>query len=375
MKRILVYYPSNKRSVAIESELIEFRKLGHEVLFLTTCEKGDIHDKLNEEGFKTFTKVLKNSNPISYYLNNILFLIRFCRSNKIDLVFSNLQHVNFIAVLAQFFMKSKVIAFRHHFKFNKGHFGIPLQVNKTEILFDKVINRLAKKIVVPSSGVYNGMLQHEKVKKEKLSIIPYLYDFSQYGVPDKVTVEKIKEQYPAKLRLIMIARLIPFKRHILIFPVIKKLIEKGHDIKLLVFDEGPESKLLNDYIQQNKLENHIFMLGFRRNLLDYMKACDLIIHPSITEASNNVIKEIGLQEKVVAVCKNVGDFDDYIEHGKNGYFMDITQPEKDAEIIIETIYKNPELAKTLGKNLKSTIHSTFGDSELVINMYTELIND
>tara|TARA_B110000046_G_scaffold186024_1_gene231528 strand:- start:34242 stop:35369 length:1128 start_codon:yes stop_codon:yes gene_type:complete len=375
MKRILLYYPSNKRSIAIESQILELRNLGHQILFLTTCEKGDIHQKLEEEGFKTCTNIAKSSNSLLYYLNNILFLIRFCRVHNIDLVFSNLQNVNFIAVLSQFFIKSKVIAFRHHFKFNKRNFGIPLQVNKTEVLFDKVINRLAKKIVVPSSGVHNGMLQYEKVSKEKLSIIPYLYDFSKYKIPSAEKVEKIKEQFPAKLRVIMIARLIPFKRHILIFPVIKKLVDKGLDIKLLVFDEGPESQNLYDYILKNKLENHIFMLGFKRNLLDYMKASDLIIHPSITEASNNVIKEIGLQEKAVAVCKGVGDFDDYIQHGKNGYFMDIIEPEKDAESIIETVYNSPELINLLGKNLKSTIHSTFGNSQSVINNYTDLIND
>jgi glycosyltransferase involved in cell wall biosynthesis len=52
-----------------------------------------------------------------------------------------------------------------------------------------------------------------------------------------------------------------------------------------------------------------------------LSAADLIVHPSITEASSSLIKEAGLVNKPVIVCSGVGDFDQYIEHDKNGYLI------------------------------------------------------
>ncbi len=373
MKRILFYYPSNKRSIQIETTLIELKKMGYEMILLTTCEAGDLHQQLKENNIPFFTNKIDSKNSFTYYYQQITFLIKFCKSQNINIVFSNLQHTNFIAVIAQFFMSAKVISFRHHFKFNKGNFGIPLKVNKNEVFFDKIINRLAKKIIVPSKGVYNGILENETIGTNKMEVIPYLYDFSQYGKPNLENVEQIKEKYPAHLRLIMVARVIPFKRHILIFPIIKKLIDKGLDIKMMILDEGVEKEKLQQYIDVHQLNNHIFLLGFKRDFLDYMKASDLIIHPSLTEASNNVIKEIGLMEKAVAVCRGVGDFDEYIEEGRNGYFMDIAHPEKDAEKVIEHIYSHKELIPTLGQQLKRDILSKFGNNSDTLKKYQSLI--
>ncbi len=373
MEKIVFFYPSNKRSVQIESTLMELKKIGHEILFLTTCKKGVLHDELERNGIKTYVTGVTSSLSVFYYLQNILFLANFTKKHKVDIIYGNLQHANFIAVFAQFFTPAKVIAFRHHFKFNKGDFGIPLKVNKNEIRFDKVINRLAKCIVVPSSGVYNGMMQFEKIDKSKLHIIPYIYDFSKYKQPNIEIVDQIKVKYQAKLRIIMVARLIPFKRHILIFPTFKKLIEEGYDIQVLILDEGPEKENLRAYIKENKLNQRMHMIGFTKDFLAFMHAADILIHPSITEASNSVVKEIGLQNKAVAVCQGVGDFDEYIINNENGYLMDISKPQIDVERIIRNAYNNPDELKSMGEKLHTTIINKFGKIDHIVLQYSNLM--
>ena len=173
----------------------------------------------------------------------------------------------------------------------------------------------------------------------------------------------------------MVARLIPFKRHILVLPVFKKLIEEGYDIQVMILDEGPEKQVLENYIQKNNLDNKIHLIGFTRDFLDYMKAADLLIHPSITEASNNVVKEIALMEKVVAVCKGVGDFDEYIQSGINGYQLDIASPEVDVDKVIREIYSEPDKQLTLGTELRKTVLAKFKDNTLPLQRYAEMINE
>lgn len=374
MKKILFYYPSNKRTVSLETAILELRNLGYEVLLLTIDKESDLHEQLRKEGIKCYSANIYCSNSIRFYQKNICYLISFCKQNRIDSLFSHLQTSNLISVIAQFFIQADVFAFRHHFKFNKDHFGIPIKVNKNEMIGDKIINRLAKRIIVPSKGVYDGILNHEKINKEKLQIIPYLYDFSKYGSPNLENVKKIQKRFPARLRIIMVSRLIPFKRHMMIFSVIRQLVNRDYDIKLIVLDDGPEKKNLQKYIDDYHLENHIFLIGFRRDFLDYMKACDLIIHPSLTEASNSVIKEIGLMEKAVAVCKDVGDFDEYIIDKENGFLMDLINPMDDAKTIIDFLYLHKSVIPTMGRKLRIAVIEKFSTNSNTISKYSQLLS-
>jgi glycosyltransferase involved in cell wall biosynthesis len=370
--KVLFYYPSNKQSNSLETLIEELSLSGIEIILLTTCAKGAFHATLEEQGIKTYVNLI-NYKGVLYYLKQIYFLIRFCKHNKIDVVCSHLQHVNIISVFAQFFSKSRFIIFRHHFKFNVFSNDKRLKGNRTEAIFDKIINVLAKEIVVPSSGVYNGMINYEGVNKKKLSILPYIYNFEQYPKPNPETVTQIRNKYECNLLLLMCSRLILFKRHYLVFPVIKKLVDKGLDIKLLVLDEGPEKENLQQYILDHNLQNHIFLLGFTTDFINYMGACDLMIHPSLTEASNSAVKEMALLKKAVAVCSQVGDFDDYIKEGANGFLMS----PKDTEVFIEDVilkaYYNKALLNELGNNLYKMVMKEFNRSPKILNQYIAFI--
>jgi glycosyltransferase involved in cell wall biosynthesis len=373
MSKLLFYYPSNKASVQVETTLLELSKMGHEVVLLTTCKKGVLHKNLSNTPIATYTNVVMSTGAI-YYLKQLIFLIQFVRKHEIEVVFGNLQHTNFIAVLAQYFFKARVIAFRHHFKFSKGNFGIPLKINKNEVLFDRIINLLAKEIIVPSQGVYDGMKKFERVNMDKVKIIPYLYDFSLYKKPNMDNVAAIKRMYPCKLRIIMVARLIPFKRHMLVLPIFHELIEEGMEIQVLILDEGPEKPKIEQYIFDNKLSDSIHLIGYTTDFIDFMKASDLLIHPSITEASNNVVKEIGLLAKAVAVCRGVGDFDSYLRDGENGYLLPIEQPQETIKNIIRNLYYQPTKIDELGNHLKQTIIKEFSDTSKVKSLYNNLLS-
>ena len=72
--RVLFYYPSNKRSVQIETQLEELSKQKIEFILLTTCEQGDLHKALNELEIKTFAYPIKKTFALIYYLKQIIFL-------------------------------------------------------------------------------------------------------------------------------------------------------------------------------------------------------------------------------------------------------------------------------------------------------------
>lgn len=216
---------------------------------------------------------------------------------------------------------------------------------------------------MPSRGVYEGMIALENVKKDKLEIIPYVYDFSNYQLVSEKKVKQIKERYQGKLLIVMVARLTPFKRHIVALRVFDKLIKKGNDIQVVILDEGEEKEGLVNFVKEQNLHKNIHLIGYQENVLEYLAAGDLLVHPSLTEASNSVVKEAGFVGTPVVICKGIGDFDDYIIDGVNSFAIRRGCIEEDLLQVLEQVYSNPELLNRYAELLKKEVKFKFGNNE------------
>jgi len=351
---------------------VEMNKTGNKLIVLTQTPRGDFHSQLDKLGVENYSKLFKNRFTIINYIRHFFYLISFCRKHRIRVLWSHLNACNFVAVFAQHFIKGRVVIFRHHFHTSIKTMGFS-SVNINERRLDRVINKKAREIVVPSLEVYNGMIKYEKVASKKISIVPYIYDFSQYAKPNVEQVHAIREKYFCRLLIITASRMLKMKRHELVLPVYKNLIEKGYDIKVLLLDEGQEKSRLEDYVKENNLTERIFFLGFKRNIIDYLMAADLLVHPSYTEASSSLVKEVGLEAKPVIVCSGVGDFDQYIINKENGFLV---QPHDEAmwfEKDIIYIYDNPDAGKEMGKRLRQKVIDMFTPNEKTMQLYLSKI--
>ncbi len=373
MKVALLYYVPNTHSVAIETLCSTINQTGNKLIVLTQAPRGVLHDYLDKLGVENHSKVYSSKISVINYIKHLFYLIKFCRIHRVDTIWSHLSTCNLVSVYAQLFLRRKrVVIFRHHFHKSIKTEGFK-SANRNERIMTGIINRLAKEIVVPSLEVQNGMIEYEKVNANKISILPYIYDFSRYGIPDSQEVNKIRTQYSAKLLILTASRMIKMKRHSLLMPVYKRLVNDGLDIKVLLLDDGIERTALEQFVKDNNLQERIFFLGNRKNIIDYLAAADLIVHPSATEASSSLIKEAGLVNKPVIVCSGVGDFDEYIEHGKNGFLINENNEAEEFEKYIRFVYENKEAANKIGKMLHEKVINEFSVNEKTVAAYLSKI--
>ena len=363
---ILFNFPSNKRAVSIESLAEAFINKGHSVFFYSQESKGPLHEFIEKFGVINFFNVLEKKSAIIFYLKHALALSRYIRKNKIDLVFSHTQVANVPAVFAQYFCKTRMIICRHH-----SDTAI-INKNFNERMLDRVINLLGREYIAPCKKVFDQMVT-EGVKPEKIRLIYYGYNFDYYALPKREQIDAVKKNYPCDLLIVKAARYIVEKRHIILFRLIKKLVAEGYNIKCLALSDGPERKILEQYIKENNLQQHIFLLGFRNDILTYLAAADLIVHLSSSEASNNLIKEAGLLNKTVVVCNDVGDFDDYLVNGQNAFIVNKEFPDNDLEEMVRKVYKENGDLENLGINLHDKIFEVFS-IEKVMPYYDEYLN-
>lgn len=362
MAKILIYYPSNRSSNVIETIAEGLLKKGNSVALLTQSQKGELHFNFETMGLKAESIVYKKNWSLLYYFKHIFYLVIYCKKNQIVAIQSHLQQANIVAVIAQFFIRSKVVICRHHLT----------EQSKMSNFFDKLINKFAKLIIVPSQVIQHKLIIEDKVNASKVKLIPYVYDFTRYPEPNLETVHKLKNLYKAKLLVLLCGRFVPLKRNDIVVLAVKKLIEMDYDVKLIALDEGPGLSTIKDFVYDNNLQNFIHFAGYQKNIMDYFAACDVLVHPSYSEASNNSVKEAGILSKVVIVCSNVGDFSDYIIHKKNGYLVDKENPLEEIIDCLKEIYNNLNSSK-IGDELKKTVYEKFHQSEVIINLHEQVL--
>jgi L-malate glycosyltransferase len=361
---ILFYYTDKERAVSLSSLMIAFQKQGHQVYLLTHSAEGPLHQQVKVYGVKTFSHVIQKTSFL-FYLRHLLHLLKFISKNRCDIVYSHIQQANIIACFAQYFTYARVILCRHHSDYvYKGNSFNPK-------LFDRIINLFGKEFVVPSKKVFNQMVNVEKVRPDRIHLIPYAYNFAEYPKADYNIVNELKLAYPCKLSLLTIARLISEKRHIILFQAINYLVNKGYDIKLIILGDGGERQDLGNYIKENKLQENIFMLGFRTDIMNFIAACDISVLLSESEASNSFIKESALQCKTAIVCDDVGDFNEYIKHNENGFLINKVNPQPELEKLLEDIYSGKTNIHGLGEKLYKSMIQLFS-IESIIREYDSL---
>lgn len=347
--------------------MLAFKKQGHEVISLSQAPGKFIHPYLSNRGIETVSYVL-NSTGLFYYLRNLIFFVKFCRKRKVNIVYSHLESANVVASVGQYFIRAKVFLCRHHID------EAALQGFDKSVLY-RMTYVLARKIVTVSERSVKYMIEVEKIKKSKIVKINLGYDFELYDPPDALRVKAIRDEYSTSFLLVTISRLNAFKRPELSILVLKKLIELGVDSRLLILGTGPDEARLNNLVKNLQLEGRVTLTGYVTNVVDYIQASDVIVHPSVLESSCVVVKEAGLLRKPVIVCREIGDFDDYLVHNTNAFCLPV-DPDSfvhEAVEILSGYPHNKEKLNSIGNELNKTITSLF-QIESVMEHHTKLIH-
>ena len=148
------------------------------------------------------------------------------------------------------------------------------------------------------------------------------------------------------------------------------LNNRGLKCHLYLLGSGENKQAIEIKIAELGLQNEVELLGYVDNVMDYFKASDWLLHPSISESSCVVVKEAALVELPVIACQGVGDFDDYMINHVNSVLLD--GDHFAAEAVEEIIYFGNNMSEKvdIGRRLKVIIESTF-DIRSVVNQYNQ----
>ncbi len=149
---------------------------------------------------------------------------------------------------------------------------------------------------------------------------------------------------------ITIGELHAVKRHDAVIEVMKELIEEKPNTRHLIIGSGEKEQELELMVAENNLSEHIFLLGQIDEAARYLKAADIFILASRSEAMAYVIIEAMMAELPIVATK-VGGIPEMIEDTVSG----LLTPPLDNKALFKAILElrtNPELREKLSQGAK-----------------------
>ena len=75
------------------------------------------------------------------------------------------------------------------------------------------------------------------------------------------------------------------------------------------------------HIKKYKLQNKVFLLGYKKNIYDYLKNSHILILPSLWEDPGFVLIEAGYMNKTILSSDCPNSPRELLENGKNGFIF------------------------------------------------------
>lgn len=144
-----------------------------------------------------------------------------------------------------------------------------------------------------------------------------------------------------------------------------RLSPQNTNIYYFIIGGGDEDVRLQALVEHHKLQGHVFLLGFVKDAPYFLRAFDMFILPSTTEALGLVILEAGLAGLPV-IATDVGGIPEIIENEKTGLLIESRNPVAIAESIM-LLKNNASLSKKIGESLRERVVSDFSLDCMVAN--------
>lgn len=208
----------------------------------------------------------------------------FLKKNKINKSFSFLTRPGFISVLTKWFNKKRTIIISERSYSSNQYGSNNLKSWMNNFLIQKLYPK-ADLIIANSNGNAQDLITNYNVPRYKITTI-----YNPISIEAIFAIEPIKDFFDTNyFNLVSVGRLNRGKNHHLLIKSLEFF--KLQKVRLYIFGDGILKDELEKTIQDLKLENYVFLMGFESNIYKYLKAADLFVFSSNHEGFPNVILE------------------------------------------------------------------------------------
>ncbi|EOS39953.1 hypothetical protein C808_00924 [Lachnospiraceae bacterium M18-1] len=146
------------------------------------------------------------------------------------------------------------------------------------------------------------------------------------------------------------------------------------NVKFMIIGDGSYLEKFKKRVDDNNLDGQVFFLGYKKNVTDFLKVCDIFVLCTWHETLCNSILE-AQKEGLPVVATEVGGIPEIIQNGKNGILVE----KRDVDQIINgmiTLVKAPQLREKMGMHAKRVMIEKFSEKKIktqIEEIYTSIL--
>jgi len=297
----------------VADHLNHFDRTKYELALLTFFQedKKDNFFHLLPSGIKSYKLNFRNA----YDIKNWFRVWKILKEFQPDIVLSHLFFSNTILRTLKPFFRYRIVVYEHNIYNNK---------TKLQQLTDKILSYFTHKIIADSQTVKDFTVNQEKINPNKFVVLPCSINYWQ--IRDEIAKydkDELKQRLGFKKEdklIINAARLIWQKNHQLLIDSFAEFNRKNNKYKLIILGDGPFYDALKKQIESLNLTEKVFLLGFKRNVFEYMLISEFFVLTSKTEGFPVVSLE-AMAVGLPLISTKVAGLDNSIIDGFNGYLI------------------------------------------------------
>ena len=304
----------------------EFRNNNFSVIFIFDGKVKKLPP--NRKNIKYYTY----PNPRPTRLNDFVFIIKIIRKEKPILCISNFGSTNIVTIASYVLGVPNRINYLHTSPYQ---LKIDSKKNSIHDWFLKqrkiLILKINTHVITNSSAMSDLIIKSYKIKKDKISVLPYLLEKS------KNNWEPLNKR---ELSICIVGRLSLSKGHENLLYAFNECTKIDPKLKLLIIGDGPEKNTLQKITESLRQKNSVAFLGNvpNRDIGTIFSKCFASISASKSEAFGIVNIE-SLREGTPVICTKTEGSKDIIVNGENGFNVDLTK-KNDLTKKIQLVLKN-----------------------------------
>lgn len=342
MKKNILYFGRTMGLGGTENVILQLCNLMKDDNKVVVCSSGGINEeKLKDMGIKHYTipDIEKKSvKDIAYILKILLKIIK---DEEINIIHTHHRMAAFYTTLISYFKKITFINTAHNTFKNKK-------------ILTKFSYRKAK-IIAVGEKVKENLCDYYKLNKDNIVVI---YNGIE-PFNGKIEINDVINNFKKSGNFVVgnFGRLSEQKGMNYFIEAASLILEKHKNVKFIIVGDGPLKNELKNLIIQKNIEEHVILLGYRKDVQNIMSQIDFVVLSSLWEGLPlTPIEAFSVSKPVIAT--SVDGTVEIVEDKVNGILVEPKSPEALSKSI-EFLLNNPEKIKEYGNNAKKSYESKF----------------
>ena len=236
--------------------------------------------------------------------------------------------------------------------------------------------KLPDRVVTVSKGIAR-VLEAAGVPASGIRQVYSAIDFRAYQSALDIAAARARLDLPSNVPvLVVIAQLIPRKGHRFLLQALPAVLAKHPGTRVLFVGEGAEEAALRAEVARGGLEACVRFLGYRNDIGDILRACDVLVHPATMEGFANVAMQ-AMASGIPVVSSAVGGMPESVRDGVTGLLVPPCDPPALAAAL-QRLLDDPALRARLGEQGRRIVEQEFNTDAMIegnLRVYRELLAD